>query len=61
MLDLYVRSGIYAVNEARQVLGLDPVPGGEWPMVYGRSGPTPLSPSPASRERVAAGDEPAAG
>jgi hypothetical protein len=32
MLDLYVRAGIYAVNEARQALGLDPVPGGELPM-----------------------------
>ena len=43
ILDLYVRSGIYAVNEARQVLGLDPVPGGDRPMVYGTQGPVPLA------------------
>jgi HK97 family phage portal protein len=61
ILDLYVRSGIYAVNEARQVLGLDPVPGGDRPMVYGTAGPVPLSPSPALRERVAAGDSPRTG
>jgi HK97 family phage portal protein len=31
ILDTYVRAGIYAVNEARDLLGLDPVPGGERP------------------------------
>ena len=29
MLDLYVRDGIYTVNEARAALGLDPLPGGD--------------------------------
>ena len=42
ILDTYVRSGIYAINEARGLLGLDPVPGGEWPMVYGTQGAVPL-------------------
>ena len=27
VIDTYVRSGVYAVNEARALLGLDPVPG----------------------------------
>ena len=39
MLDIYVRDGIYTVNEARDILGFDPVAGGEVPMVYGRDGP----------------------
>ena len=32
ILDLYVRAGIYTVNEARAVLGLSPIPGGERPV-----------------------------
>jgi hypothetical protein len=44
MLDLYVRAGIYAVNEARDILGFDPVAGGETPMVYGGAGPVALAP-----------------
>jgi HK97 family phage portal protein len=43
MLDIYVRAGIYAVNEARDVLGFDPVAGGELPMVYGSAGPISLT------------------
>jgi HK97 family phage portal protein len=31
ILDTYVRGGIYAVNEARDILGLDPLPGGDAP------------------------------
>jgi hypothetical protein len=42
IIDIYVRDGIYAVNEARNLLGLDPVPGGDLPMVYGTTGVTPL-------------------
>jgi hypothetical protein len=42
ILDVYVRSGIYAINEARAVLGLAPVPGCDAPMVYGTQGPVPL-------------------
>jgi hypothetical protein len=43
MLDIYVRARIYAVNEARDVLGFDPVAGGELPMVYGNAGPISLA------------------
>jgi hypothetical protein len=42
IIDTYVRSGVYAVNEARAVLGLAPVPGGERPMIYGAQGAVPL-------------------
>ena len=42
MLDIYVRDGIYTVNEARDILGFDPVAGGELPMVYGSGGPVSL-------------------
>jgi hypothetical protein len=38
-----VRDGIYAVNEARGLLGLDPVPGGDQPMIYGAQGAVPLA------------------
>jgi HK97 family phage portal protein len=48
MLDTYVRAGIYAVNEARDILGFDPVAGGELPMVYGSAGPISLA-APAPR------------
>ncbi len=43
LLDLYVRTGIYTVNEARDILGLDAVPGGERAMAYGRGGLVPLA------------------
>jgi hypothetical protein len=42
VIDIYVRDGIYAVNEARALLGLDPVPGGDTPMIYGAQGAVPL-------------------
>jgi HK97 family phage portal protein len=42
MLDLLVRAGIYAINEARDILGFEPVPGGERPMIHSRGGPVPL-------------------
>jgi HK97 family phage portal protein len=42
VIDTYVRSGIYAINEARDLLGLDPVPGGDRPMVYGTQGAVAL-------------------
>jgi HK97 family phage portal protein len=44
ILDTYVRSGIYTVNEARDMLGFDPVAGGDRAMVYGGQGPIPLLP-----------------
>ena len=49
MLDLYVRDGIYTVNEARGILGFDPVAGGDQAMVYGNAGAVPLAaPAPSS-------------
>ena len=43
VLSTYVRDGIYAINEARNLLGLDPVPGGDLPMVFGTQGAVPLA------------------
>src|ERR1700674_2183502 len=42
-LTTYARDGIYTVNEARDILGFDPVAGGELPMVYGSGGPVSLA------------------
>src|SRR5262252_2073936 len=39
ILSNYVRDGIYTLNEARAVLGLDPVEGGEQPMFLTPQGP----------------------
>jgi len=47
VLDTYVRSGIYTINEARDVLGLGPVADGDTPMVYAAAGATPLPGSAA--------------
>ncbi len=47
ILDLYVKSGIYAINEARDILGLAPVPGGERPTIHAAGGPVPLVAPPA--------------
>ncbi len=57
MLDLYVRDGIYTVNEARDILGFDPIAGGDQAMVYGSSGAVPLAvpPSGVVARRSAAG------
>lgn len=46
ILDIYVRDGIYTVNEARDILGFDPIAGGERAMVYGGAGPVPLAALP---------------
>ena len=43
MLDTYVRSGIYTINEARAALGFDPVAGGDQARVYGTAGAVPLA------------------
>jgi hypothetical protein len=54
LLDLYVRSGIYTVNEARGALGLDPVPGGDAARIYSTAGAVPLAvPAPAATKRSA--------
>ena len=42
MIDIYVRDGIYTVNEARDLLGLLPVAGGERPMFQTSQGPMRL-------------------
>ena len=42
MLDLYVRDGIYTVNEARDILGLAPVDGGDQPLFQTVRGPVAL-------------------
>ena len=39
ILTNYVKDGIYTVNEARDVLGLDPVEGGDEPMFLTAQGP----------------------
>ncbi len=51
IIDTYVRNGVYAINEARDLLGLDPVPGGDRPMVYGTQGAVPLFPSTTARRQ----------
>ena len=38
----YVRDGIYTLNEARDILGLDPIEGGDEPMFLTAQGPVPL-------------------
>jgi HK97 family phage portal protein len=52
IIDTYVRGGIYAVNEARNLLGLDPVPGGDQPMIYGTQGATPLGATGAASAQL---------
>src|SRR5205085_12289986 len=57
VLDLYVRTGIYTVNEARDILGFDPVAGGDAARVYGTTGAVPLAatvihPLPLPAERA---------
>lgn len=42
ILSSYVQDGIYALNEARNVLGLDPVEGGDQPMFLTAQGPVLL-------------------
>ena len=42
VLTSYVKDGIFTLNEARDVLGLDPVEGGDAPMFLTAQGPVPL-------------------
>jgi HK97 family phage portal protein len=44
VIDIYVKDGVYTLNEARNVLGLLPVAGGDQPMFQTAQGPVPLSP-----------------
>jgi HK97 family phage portal protein len=48
ILDTYVKDGLYTLNEARDVLGLAPVEGGDRPMLQTAHGPVPLNPVPKS-------------
>jgi len=42
ILTSYVKDGIFTLNEARDVLGLDPVEGGDAPMFLTAQGPVLL-------------------
>jgi hypothetical protein len=42
ILTNYVKDGIFTLNEARDVLGLDPVEGGDMPMFVTAQGPVLL-------------------
>jgi len=46
ILDIYVKDGIYTLNEARDILGLPPTEGGDRPIFLTPTGPIPLRPSP---------------
>lgn len=47
ILDIYVKDGVYTLNEARDILGLPPVKGGDQPVFQTSQGPVPLSPRAA--------------
>jgi HK97 family phage portal protein len=53
ILDTYVRNGSYTLNEARDVLGMDPVEGGDDPMIYLPTGPVLLSDVAAISDNMA--------
>src|SRR5882724_6129727 len=48
-LTSYVKEGIYTVNEARSILALDPIEGGDEPMFLTAQGPVLLRDALASR------------
>ena len=43
ILDIYVKDGVYSLNEARDILGLPPVEGGDQPIFQTSNGPVLLS------------------
>jgi HK97 family phage portal protein len=53
ILDTYVKNGSYTLNEARDVLGMDPVEGGDEPMIYLPTGPVLLSDVAAISDNMA--------
>src|SRR5208282_5724572 len=53
ILDRYTKDGIYTINEARDKLGLDPVEGGDQPMLYLPAGPVLLKDIEAMSEQMA--------
>jgi hypothetical protein len=48
----YVRDGIYSLNEARDILGLGPIEGGDEPMFLTAHGPMLLRDAVASRTKA---------
>jgi HK97 family phage portal protein len=46
IIDIYVKDGVYTLNEARDILGLLPVKGGDSPMLQTAQGPAPLTQFP---------------
>jgi HK97 family phage portal protein len=58
VLSTYVKEGIYAPNEAREVLGMDPVEGGDEPMFILPTGPVLLSHVEQVSDRTANPPEP---
>ena len=56
ILDTYVKSGIYAPNEARGVLGLPPVDGGDQPVFLASQGPVPLAGTAGSQTQSESSD-----
>jgi HK97 family phage portal protein len=52
ILSNYVRDGIYAVNEARGILGLDPVAGGDQPMFLTARGPVLLQDTVSAKTKA---------
>jgi len=55
ILTSYVRDGIFTVNEARDVLSLDPVEGGDAPMFLTAQGPIRLRDTIAPKTGAGAG------
>jgi HK97 family phage portal protein len=51
-LTSYVKEGIYTVNEARSILALDPIEGGDEPMFLTAQGPVLLRDALASRTKA---------
>lgn len=49
VLDIYVKDGVYTLNEARDILGLGPVEGGDQPLFLTARGPLPLPTQPSSK------------
>jgi HK97 family phage portal protein len=54
ILTSYVKDGIFTLNEARDVLGLGPVEGGDAPMLVTAQGPVPLRDSVTPKTATAA-------
>lgn len=57
ILDIYVKDGIYTLNEARDTVGLPPVPGGDQPMFLTSQGPVWLDVAgPVEQSRTQSAD-----